>query len=83
MKASRPRSPGYRLRTVRRAPFKPESAILSVNSGILDLKWYSLCQGSADGKFRRKLVCDIPKVLNWWNFMYLADFELVKVNLET
>ena len=76
MKASRPRSPGYRQWTVRRSFCKPESAILSVNSGILDLKWYSLCQGSADGTFRRKLVGDIPKVLNWWNFVYLADFEL-------
>ena len=83
MKASCPGSPGYRLRTVRRAPFKPASAILSVNSGILDFKWYSVCQGSADGTFRRKLVDDIPKVLNWWNFVYLADFELVTVNLET
>ena len=48
MKVSRPRGPGHRVWTVRRAPFKPESAILSVNSGILDFKWYSVCQGLAD-----------------------------------
>ena len=82
MKASCPGSPGYRLWTVRRSSCKPESAILSVNSGILDFMWYSLCQGSVDGTFRRKLVGDIPKVLNWWNFVYLADFEFVIVNLE-
>ena len=39
--------------------------------------------GGQDVQVRSKLVDDIPKVLNWWNFVYLADFELVKVNLET
>ena len=74
MKASRPRSPGHRLWTVRRAPCKPESAILSVNSGILDLSGIRFT--------RDRLVGDIPKVLIWINFVYLADFELVIVNLE-
>ena len=38
--------------------------------------------GGRDVLVQRKLVDDIPKVLNWWNFVYLADFELVIIDLE-
>ena len=38
--------------------------------------------GGQDVQVRPKVVDDIPKVLNWWNFVYLADFELVIIDLE-
>ena len=38
--------------------------------------------GGQDVQVRSKVVNDIPKVLNWWNFVYLADFELVIIDLE-
>ena len=38
--------------------------------------------GGQDVQVRLKVVDDIPKVLNWWNFVYLADFELVIIDLE-